>query len=237
MNRFAFLTDLHIDESFPISVGVDARRNLMAVLKDLHGRGIDEIVLGGDLGENESNQWLFDQLRDFRVSLILGNHDEIQSVSRYFTETQPALANTLCYTTDDEYIKRIYLDSSSGKVSKEQLEWLAIQLMTDKPVVLFIHHCIFAVPSAIDREHFLKNRVEVQQLLEKFQRPVYVFSGHYNLDDVQNVGKVRQFITPAISYQVTKRADPIETHITTFGYRIVQIEESKLTEKLITLSV
>ncbi|MFN8712389.1 MAG: hypothetical protein ACK5Z2_06015 [Bacteroidota bacterium] len=48
MRRIAFLTDVHLDEQFPIDNDVDPYVNLRITLNDLSKRNITEIVVGGD---------------------------------------------------------------------------------------------------------------------------------------------------------------------------------------------
>lgn len=234
MKKFAFVTDLHLDEPFPISQGANARQNFAVVLNDIRRRGISEVVLGGDLGENDSNQWLFDQLHDLEVSLVLGNHDELTSVGQYYRQHQNEPGKELYFVMEGAELKRVYLDSSSGTISNRQLEWFREHMIGQKPLMLFIHHCIFPVPSAIDEKHSLSNRDQLQELLRGSNLPTTIFCGHYHMDDVQTIGEIRQVITPAVSYQVVKPARPIATHADSFGYRVVTINEAQITEELVT---
>ena len=234
MTKFAFITDLHLDEPFPIQLGANARQNLEIILNDVRDRQIDEIVLGGDLGENSSNQWLFSKLEGFKVSLVLGNHDELSSVSRYFDHREDPSQTALYYQTEDEHFRRIYMDSSASVISEEQIEWLKGTFTGPKPALLFIHHCIFPVASAIDQKHHLSNRKVLQDILLSSKVPVTIFSGHYHMDDVQEIESVTQILTPAVSYQVTKKAIPIATHIDSFGYRVVSIGTEGVSAELIT---
>ena len=234
--RFAFMTDLHIDEPFPIGLGVNARRNLQVVVDDVRRRGLTEIVFGGDLGENESNEWLFGQLADLDISLVLGNHDELRSIEQHYSGKSNS-ANELYFSIEDSGFKRIYLDSSSGRVSEQQLTWLQDNLKKESgPILLFIHHCVFPVACAIDEKHSLTNRDELQRLLTAANLPVTIFSGHYHLEDTLTIGQITQYITPAVSYQVIKAARPIATQTDSFGYRVVTLRDRQVSTELVTFS-
>lgn len=52
MFRFAFVTDIHFDESFDFDETVNQKQNWKTVLADLQKRGIKNLVFGGDLGKS-----------------------------------------------------------------------------------------------------------------------------------------------------------------------------------------
>jgi len=112
MKLIAYLTDIHLEEPFPIKVGVNAKSNWEVILKDVKKRGISEIVLGGDLGEPETNQWLFKSISDFEISVTLGNHDAYKEVTKHFHHAAFNEELELYYAFVEGDFKRIYLDSS-----------------------------------------------------------------------------------------------------------------------------
>ena len=156
MKQIAYLTDAHIDELFPKALGVDARANWSKVLADVRERQIDELVFGGDMGETETNQWFFQSMKEFKLDVTLGNHDEYHMVMKYFSHSAYNGKDELFYAYDDVGFRRVYLDSSAETISDIQCNWFAEQLKTKLPILLFIHHAVFPVMTAIDRKHFLR---------------------------------------------------------------------------------
>jgi 3',5'-cyclic-AMP phosphodiesterase len=62
MKHIAFLTDVHLDEPFPLDNNVNPYRNLERVVEDIANRKIEHIVFGGDIGAFTGHQWFFDML-------------------------------------------------------------------------------------------------------------------------------------------------------------------------------
>ena len=58
--KIAYITDIHLDEKFPLDTGVDTRENWKIILNDISSRGINEIIFGGDIGEKTANKWFFE---------------------------------------------------------------------------------------------------------------------------------------------------------------------------------
>ncbi|MGB3464654.1 MAG: metallophosphoesterase [Cyclobacteriaceae bacterium] len=233
MNKIAFVTDLHLDEQFPIDQGVDARANWKRVLADIKSRDISEIILGGDVGTNDSYQWIFDSLTDYRVTVTAGNHDDCQALKRYISPEFSPTEGGLCYSFDKDGFRWVYFDSSTESVSENQADWLQDKLSSDLPVILLIHHPVFPVRSAIDNQYFLRGRETLQEILKQSGVRVFIFSGHYHLADEQTLSNITQIITPAVSYQVIKDADPIAISTDTFAYRIITIDTTRLSSEII----
>lgn len=237
MKQIAYITDAHIDESFPKTLGVDARANWSKILADIRGRQIDELVFGGDMGEPETNQWFFQSMGDFKLDVTLGNHDEYQTVMKYFNHHSYNGEKELFYAYDDEGFRRIYLDSSAEKISDSQYKWFSEQLKTELPILLFIHHAIFPVEAAIDRKHYLSGRETIQQLVINSGKKVHIFCGHYHLVHEQKIGEIRQYISPAVSYQVCKDEDPIQVTADFFGYRIIKMIDQEIETETVRFEI
>ncbi len=55
------------------------------------------------------------------------------------------------------------------------------------------------------------------------------------MDDVTIAGTVRQFTTPATSYQINKTASTIIIDKQSFGYRLITIDEDAIDTKLVMM--
>ncbi|WP_299437735.1 metallophosphoesterase [uncultured Aquimarina sp.] len=233
IKRIAYITDIHVDEEFPISVGVDSRQNWKTILKDVALRNVDEIVYGGDIGEKSSNSWFFESLRDYKISISLGNHDDFSEAIKYYKNDAHTDHNELFYCQEDDFFKFIFLDSSAEVISKRQLTWLQTELITPKKILLFIHHPVLAIPAIVDKRFSLKGREKIQSLLEQVINDIIIFCGHYHMEDYRSYENITQYITPAGSYQVEKDIEEIKVHGNTFGYRIIELNKDKIDTEVV----
>lgn len=224
--------------------------NLKFILEDIRSVGITEIIFGGDIGTQEANQWFFETMDEFNFKLlmVLGNHDTYSQVDRYYKpvnqdykkdqyHTHPDKygdesgnkqdakpGNELNYAYEEGNFKFIYLDSSSNSFSPAQLNWLGQELNTDKKILLFIHHPVLEIKTPLDKiGAALKGRDEIKLLLSALQEEVLVFCGHYHMTDELTAGSIRQYSSPACSYQIVKLSEKIEIDTLTFGYRLITI--------------
>lgn len=226
--RIAFITDVHLDEDYPIKQGVNARKNWELILKDVASRGINDVVFGGDMGENDAYEWFFETLKSFDLKLILGNHDTFSEASKYYKNRFQGEHKELYYAFEDDYFKHIFLDSSSGEISKIQFLWFKEELNTDKKIIVFIHHPIIPVATLVDKKYYLLERAKIKNELLDRGNETYVFCGHYHMVDEIINKNIKQIISPAASYQMIKIPDEIQVTNETFGYRIIEINEDEL---------
>ncbi len=241
MSKIAYVTDLHLDEYFPISQGVDAWKNWERVLADISEKGIEEVILGGGLGEPSSHKAFFESLKGFEVSLTLGNKDKFVEVRKHFQIEPVGDSEEFYYSQEREFHKFIFLDSSAGSIAKSisgnQFRWLQNELLTSKDILLFIHHPIIPAIAEVDIHYHLKGREKIQELLLSFGNDISIFYGHYHFHDEQRKGNIHQLITPAISYQEENRPDEGKTLTDTFGYRIIELVGSEMNEELVIFQV
>jgi len=226
----AFFTDAHLGDPTPAKFGIDAGKNLQLVLQDIAGHNYDEVIFGGDITEIDYYRDFFDSLQKANscYRIVLGNHDSHDNVINYFKQPS-AGTDELYYFHDDEVYRYIYMDSSSGKISNAQLQWLAMQLETPKKIIVFIHHPVLDIKTGMDTAYPLKNRDAVQELIVSSSNPITIFCGHYHMPDVQAIKHITQYCTPAVSFQVQKQeAKKIVPYNGTFGYRVIELTDTKL---------
>ena len=201
--RIAHITDTHLGDTTAIDRGANPKKNLQEVLEHIAANKIDEIIVTGDLGDKESLSWLFEKLQSYKpgFKVILGNHDHIEEIAKYYKAIKP-LTGELYYTFEDEVYKYVFMDSSSAVVSKEQLKWLKDEINTLKKIIVFIHHPILGFSTGMDKVYPLKNRDKINNILQEARNPVTVFCGHYHMPDKRTDGKVTQYITPRLHLQI-----------------------------------
>ncbi len=231
MKRIAFLTDVHLDEQFPIDNNVHSRKNLQTVLGDISKQGITDIIFGGDIGEASAHNYFFNALKQFSLKLILGNHDKFDEVKKHFIVDENK--NELYYKVEEENYLYLFLDTSSDELSNNQLRWLQSKLDSNKKIILFIHHPILSIDTPVDKMYPLKNREQLKSILLEYKKNVTVFCGHYHMDDEQELENIKQITTQALSFQLVKNATEIKVDNSNFGYRIIEIYDDKIDTRLI----
>jgi len=233
--RIAYITDIHLDEDFPISQGVNARQNWKTILEDIAAKNISHLIFGGDIGTLAANAWFFESLKEFNLEITLGNHDQFEEAEKWFSTMQSTKLSTTewFYHRRTSFFDFIFLDSSAEAVSESQLGWLKKTLQHAKNVLLFIHHPILPVRTEIDKRYPLQERTKISNLLKAHPYAVHVFCGHYHMNDVQTSENIVQMITLAASYQVQKSPDIITIDTSTFGYRIIELEDQNIRTKVI----
>ncbi|OYQ31942.1 hypothetical protein CHU92_14965 [Flavobacterium cyanobacteriorum] len=235
LKRIAHITDTHIDDPTALERDADPRANLEAVLRHTADYGTDEIIFTGDIGEPGTAPWLLDKLNEYKPGfrIVLGNHDNLQEVLSLYTNTASAGKDGLYYAYEDDIYKYIFLDSSSSAISDAQLQWLAAEATTLKKIIVFIHHPILDVGTAMDRIYPLQNRDSLSSILQQCKKEVIVFCGHYHLPDKRTDRNITQYVTPAVSFQVKKNAPDITINVSSFGYRLITLTEDKVSSQLI----
>ncbi|WP_299261325.1 metallophosphoesterase family protein [uncultured Aquimarina sp.] len=228
IKKIAYITDIHLDEDFPETLGVDSRKNWKTILKDLKSRSIEEVVYGGDIGKKSSNSWFFESLKNYQLSISLGNHDNFSEVIKHYKNDSHRDPKELFYCWELGFFKCIFLDSSTEDISNKQLKWLQTELITLKKILLFIHHPILPIPTVIDTRFALKNREKIQDALQEVPNDITVFCGHYHMEDYRSYENITQYITPAASYQVEKDPEEIKVHNNTFGYRVIELHNEQI---------
>ncbi len=233
MKQVAYITDIHLDDSFPIDAGVDPRKNWQTILADVQKRKITDIILGGDMGEPVSLAYFFDSLKGFTINMSLGNHDHFHDIIQHHPKRSQGI-DELYYSFEEDGFKYIFLDSSSGSISEAQLDWLKDELSTQQRILLFIHHPILEVDTPVDKAYPLLNRDQVRSVLQSNSNDITIFAGHYHMTDEQRTENIKQYVSLACSVQLIKRTNVIATHRNFFGYRILTINEDNIETELVT---
>ncbi len=231
----AFITDPHLDQSFPKDRLVDARQHFERALEDIRTRGITQVVFGGDIGAVRSYPYFFNRLRQFDHHIILGNHDAYDQVRPYFEKGPDPEA--LYYVMDRYGYRMFFLDSSKAHIGERQLDWFKKRSRTDLPLLIFVHHPILPIPTPMDTRYVWDNREAVRKILVEQNRPVTAFCGHYHMADDSIMGNIRQVVTPALSFQIVKEAPDLVFDNSRFGYHILKFGTGGLLPTYIDLSL
>jgi 3',5'-cyclic-AMP phosphodiesterase len=232
----AHFTDAHLGQKLVMGRGIEKdkmhyerepaehQENLRLVLDDIAQKGISDVIFGGDIGSAESVPAFFEILKGyaFNLSLLPGNHDVDATVRKYRHQASEKVAGKMCFSQDDGFLSWVFLDTSDNKVGDNQLVWLEQQADGASKIALFLHHPILEIDTPLERSGAtLRDRDELKRLLTGLDCEVWAFCGHYHMDDEAAEANLRQFVTPAISYQIVKHAETLEVETGRVGYRIL----------------
>ena len=248
----AHLTDAHLGQKLTMGAEMAGTKmryldeprehedHLRIVLDDIAGKGISDVVFGGDIGTQESVGGFFEILGgyDFKVSIILGNHDTYPNVVQHCRMDDGAVEGKMCFSHNNGHLKRIFLDSSDNVLGDDQRAWLARELDGVSKAALFVHHPVLAIDTPLEQAGVaLRDRDEVKTLLlSRTDCELSVFCGHYHMIDEVRQANISQFATPAVSYQIIRHSDPLRVDTDAFGYRIVEIDDARIRTEVVMLT-
>lgn len=226
----ALISDIHIGAEPKLYYDIDVRKNFLLVLEKVLKTKPDLIVLCGDQalerGEREAYEWLREQLKEIEIPIlqIMGNHDDALVSSEVFGYQDQLKDGELYYSTTFKGYPLIFLDSSSNRVGKKQLEWLKEEASKiDGEILLFMHH-----PPTISGSRFmdgnwpLLNLEEVQEVLKEIPNIRHIFSGHYHTTKtVQWMGK-EIHLCPATQMQICEELEEFQVANLNPGWMSVQ---------------
>ncbi len=233
----AQVTDLHIGPDDVLYRGIKGRQQFLDVLQVLAEKELDLLVLSGDLsaieGEPEAYAWLKEVLTTFPHPYIVmaGNHDHVLRMKRAFELADSDVSQGMLYFSRTIKGKRLlFLDSSSYRIPKQQLEWLKTQLADyKKRVLLFVHHppllcdCLF-----MDESHPLQNIDEVWQVLDQCPQIKHIFCGHYHTEKTVEKNGKSVHLTPSTIFQIETEDPEFAIEHSKPGWRMIEWEGEKV---------
>ncbi|TAK37708.1 MAG: metallophosphoesterase [Saprospiraceae bacterium] len=225
------ITDLHIANEGEDTFGVDVRQNFLDVLNTAKSYAPGFVVLSGDIcfntGELHIYQWVKSQL-DFAglpYAVIGGNHDDSKMIAAVFQAGHLLTGGDLYYKRHIGNNPVLFLETSKGIVSDEQLAWLQKELSQIKhDAVIFMHHppVIGGVPH-MDINYPLQNMAAVQEVFFNFPHHISVFCGHYHVEKVLCKRNLTVHITPSTYFQMDWHAERFSVDHLRPGFREISI--------------
>jgi Icc protein len=233
----AQISDLHIGPTNVKYRGIEPRQQFLKVLRVLSKKKLDLLVLSGDLaateGEPEAYTWIKQVLATFPYPYLVmaGNHDHVIRMSRVFNLPATDVSQGMLYFSRTiQNNSLLFLDSSSYRVPKAQLEWLKMQLDEQtQPVLLFIHHpplqcgCTF-----MDDYHSLQNTEDIWQILEQFSQIKHIFCGHYHTEKTITRNGKSIYLTPSTIFQIDTEEPNFAVEHTKPGWRMIEWNNAKM---------
>ncbi|MGO4336227.1 metallophosphoesterase [Labrys sp. KB_33_2] len=249
--KFAYFTDAHLGQRLVMGGAMDSDKmryanepaehwdHLRQVLDDIAARDISDVVFGGDIGARGTVPDFFEILGsyDFNSKIVLGNHDDYDAVSPFLCDQTHAIQGKVCFFEGDPALKWLFLDSSTNRVDEDQLAWLKRELQDTRRLLLFLHHPVLPIDTLVEHAGAtLRERDALKALLTSSQCDISLFCGHYHMADERREANIRQFCTPAVSYQIVKQAERLRVDTTRCGYRIVETNDGEIETEIVYLS-
>lgn len=229
MLKIGQISDIHIGENKGPVLGIDTRNNFMYALKSILAKNPDFLVLSGDLaynnGEPGAYKFIAEQIKDLKcpVFIIPGNHDNIETMSKFF---DLPVKNGKCYYRHDADDKTFFfLDSACGDLSKDQLDWFENEMKTvNGEAYVFMHHPPCLCDHKFMDSFCLKNIEEAQSVFSKYKNLNHVFCGHYHNACQKQFSHVSVHVAPAIQMQIGSNYSYFKMQSTRPGWQFINID-------------
>jgi 3',5'-cyclic-AMP phosphodiesterase len=238
--KIAFITDIHIASEGEMPQGVDVRANFLKTLDFVRAMKPACLVLGGDLcyhvGERSVYEWVRQQLLDIPCAwfAIPGNHDDSVMMAEVFHLTHHLYNNELYYASPLEGYPALFLDSSKGKFSPTQWQWLTEELHAiHHNVLIFCHHPpLLANARFMDERYPFKQTEKWIEMTHELPCRLQVISGHYHTDTVVLRGNTTVMITPSTYIQLDPDSPEIGLVKTPPAVREINVSPTGITSRV-----
>ncbi len=222
--KFAQISDIHYS-----TVREDNGYKLLSKTKPLledainqvnNEKNIDFVVFTGDIIDRPNKESLDGAVQvinklNYPWYFVLGNHDT--TTDGYLTKknllkelkeknSNNAFDSTYYSFKPKNGYRVIVLDgaknkgiSSNGIIPQEELNWLDTLLSKSKKdvVLIFIH---FPLLTPFDSPHHeIINAKEFKAVLNKYEMPIAIFSGHYHMTKIRKRGNILHVSTPSLA--------------------------------------
>ncbi|GAA2185446.1 phosphodiesterase [Leucobacter alluvii] len=215
--RFTVLhvSDLHATESGLLYDAVDGLGRLERVGDYALATGItpEAVVITGDLIER-GNAGAYaavaracDRLQDrlaAPVLTVLGNHDD--PIAAHALPGH-ARAHIGAHLVDG--VRVVRLDSRTGRIDADQLEWLASELAApaERGTVVALHHAPLGSPLPALRRQGLRNAEELLHVLDGSDVRA-ILAGHFHHGLTASMHGIPIFVGPSLAYHQVMNAGP-----------------------------
>jgi len=234
--RITQITDLHVGEPGETAYGADMRANFLKILAETKKLNPNYLVITGDLcydtGVRSIYAWMKIQLDALQIpyDVIAGNHDEPRLLAEVFGRQADLHDTELYFAKNINDTPILFLDTTVGMMSEQQLTWLQQCLQSQyQAVTIFMHHPpLYASMPWMDARYPLLNRDAVQQILFAHPYPITVFCGHYHIDKTVQQRNVTMHITPSCFFQIDQHSEDFKIDHLSIALREIEIDGEAL---------
>jgi Icc protein len=209
-------------------MGLDVNARLAQVLTHATGLAPDAFFLTGDFCASEPIQEIFHQLRA-RLDLLgveyfitPGNHDDRKMLRNafYLEGHNYEPIRGLVRVKNHDFL---FLDSSTGKVNDDQVEWLTNALKTHPEAAIVMHHP--PVPMGVvfmDKKYPLRETGHLLSALTADGQPRRVFCGHYHSGRTVHWKNLEVHICPPTSFYIKPNNEDFQQDFLPPGYLMLE---------------
>ena len=238
--RIGQITDIHLIVTHDEEDSLQSVESFKKTLEDAKKFDLDLLVFSGDLTEHsykEEYELFFEMVKEYDRPwcFITGNHDSSADIEKFSPIPVMLKAGDYFYKKTVKGHTIFFLDSSSGTISKQQLNWLESEAKKERgEVFLFVHHppC-YCGHLFMDSRYALKNWKETGETLDRISNLHSIFVGHYHSAmEVPRGKKQTVYLTPATQMQLDP--DSVDFHIlsTVPGWRYIEYFNGKLSTQI-----
>lgn len=262
--KFAQISDVHYS-----TVREDNSYKLLSKTKPLledavnqvnHEKNIDFVVVTGDLIDRPNKDSLYGATEILNTLhtpwyFVLGNHDTTtdgyltkKNIIKELKNINPKNTfDSTYYTFKKKGYRVIVLDgaknkgiSSNGIIPQEELTWLDETLAKSKNdvVLIFIH---FPLVTPFESPHHeILNAKELKTVINKYEMPIAIFSGHYHMTKITKRGNVLHVSTPSLagypnSFRIVEVKNKKNEVIFNFKFMETNLKDLQAKTRILTL--
>jgi Icc protein len=238
--RIAQISDIHVTKEQEMAYGIDVRKNFIDIYESLAREkdSFDELLITGDLcfreGEKDIYKWIRSYLDSLNKSyhVIPGNHDDLENIKDVFEIPSEYIHDHEIYYEYPTAAGTIFfLDTSSGSISKKQMNWLAARLRTiQKECMLVMHHPpVISDIRYMEKNYALQNQNEFYELLISYPDIRFlVCCGHYHAEKAICTNNILTLIAPTGFFQIDQAAETFKIDSYRVGWRNIKWSPSSL---------
>jgi Icc protein len=234
------ISDIHIG-SKEEAMGIDVRSNFQNCLKEGMGRGVDALIITGDLclkeGTMETYHWIRQILDGLEVPwfVLPGNHDDSAMMSEAFSLQNHYHCKDSEFYQVFQWEQRTFflLDTAKGDLSEVQRSWLVTELKnqdTSIPPLIFMHHppIHLSVPHMDEMDIPSPDTQRFIKTLKTCESHVHVFVGHYHADKIVQMSGMTVWACPSTYYQMSQSVKEFSIEDLRPGYRLIEIQPDRI---------
>lgn len=219
--KFIHLTDTHVIGGGRLLYGADPARRLAQAVDSINAEHADAafVIVTGDLthwGDAPAYEAFAAQIArlSMPVHLMVGNHDHTPDFAARFPDAPRDPYGFVQFSFDTGFGRAICLDTSTpgshaGSLCPQRLDWLAQQLTTPGPVLLFMHHPPFAVGIAGMDRIMLQDAEALHAVLAPHTARIrHLFFGHLHRAVFGNWRGISYSCMRGLNHQVALNLSP-----------------------------
>ena len=241
--RLAHITDCHLfADTKGEYFGVNTAHYFSQVLAALSEAQLDAVIFGGDLTQDHTPQsysvfasLIAESNLSCPVFWVPGNHDDLTELER-ISEGQISAVKYLSTSHLDILLLNSKGPTPAGWCADMHLNELEHTLgQSNNPSLVFCHHHPVPIQGYLDK-HMLENGPQLLNRLLDIDSVVALVHGHVHNDYHMAFRGLDIFATPATSIQFAKQTNAWQQHDLGPAWRLIEVENDKITTEVIWLN-